>query len=490
MAKLKLAEHIRTSERAAVKIIKKSQFAARPGLEQKINREVALMKLLDHPHLLKLIDCLDTPHHLYIVLELGAGGELFDYLVSKRRLPRREALGFFREIIYGLEYLHQHGICHRDLKLENILLDSTHHIKIADFGYARWMKSNTVTTSCGSPHYAAPEVIRGSQYDGRMADVWSVGVILFALLAGKLPFDDPSVRVILSKVKSGKFSMPATFDSDVADLISRILQVDVDARLTIEGIKNHCAFRADLPDGYFVPSPIPIAVWTDPIDPGVDESFAALMIAIGYSSAEEISRELRSREHTPAKTFYRMWARSSEVNTLRWPIGTARGVLDRDCPMASHAFPQSGNAAELFGHANGVFLPTMHSPDGARSLAVGAEWISGFQSFDGVAAPVRFAEIGIPLETLMFGLQVFLDREGFDYFHPDDRQFIARRLNELELIVRIQAGFVGGETKIEGELMVDITGVLGSAFDFDEFVERTRTMLTELLPCERNCKVE
>ena len=181
--KVKLAVHKETGEEVAVKIIKKSMFEVKPDLERKIRREIALMRLLDHPHIMKLIGVCESPRHLYIILEYEKHGELFDYLVSRRRLSPEVALNFFRQMIYGLEYLHSHGICHRDLKPENILLDEFDHIKIADFGFARWMRTSLAETSCGSPHYAAPEVIRGERYDGRLSDIWSCGVILFALLA-------------------------------------------------------------------------------------------------------------------------------------------------------------------------------------------------------------------------------------------------------------------------------------------------------------------
>ena len=186
--KVKLAVVDSTNEYVAIKMIKKSAFESKPTLQIKIQREIALMRLVDHPHLLKLVDILESPRHLYIVTEYASTGELFDYLVQKRCLVEEEAMNFFRQIIFGLEYLHSLGICHRDLKPENILLDENLNIKIADFGFARIVKSNIADTSCGSPHYAAPEVIRGERYDGRKADVWSCGVILYALLAVCITF--------------------------------------------------------------------------------------------------------------------------------------------------------------------------------------------------------------------------------------------------------------------------------------------------------------
>ena len=181
--KVKLAQHKVTNQLVAIKIIKKANFLVKPNLEFKIQREIALMRLLDHPHILKLLDVFESERHLHLVLEYAENGELFDYLVRSQSLREDQALDIFRQLIYGLDYLHAHNICHRDLKPENILLDSNMHIKIGDFGFARWMRENIAETSCGSPHYAAPEVIKGNPYDGLAADLWSAGVILYALLA-------------------------------------------------------------------------------------------------------------------------------------------------------------------------------------------------------------------------------------------------------------------------------------------------------------------
>jgi BR serine/threonine kinase len=181
--KVKLARNRETGESVAIKVISKSTFTHKPGLQLKVRREIGLMKVVSHPNILRLIDVLESPGHMYIVLEYAAHGELFDFLVAREFLPEDVGLEFFRQITLAVEYLHAHGICHRDLKPENILLDNTNQIRIADFGFARWIRRDIAETSCGSPHYAAPEVIRGVHYDGRRADIWSLGVVLFALLA-------------------------------------------------------------------------------------------------------------------------------------------------------------------------------------------------------------------------------------------------------------------------------------------------------------------
>lgn len=180
--KVKLGYNKKTSEYVAIKIISKVAFLKQPKLENKIQREISLMRLAHHPNILKLIEIFESERHLYIVLEYAHQGELLNFLNTHHSLPENVALEFFRQIILAIEYLHSLDICHRDLKPSNILLDNFTRVKIADFGFARWMKSSLVETSCGSPQYAAPEVIRGMQYDGKKADIWSCGVILYDLL--------------------------------------------------------------------------------------------------------------------------------------------------------------------------------------------------------------------------------------------------------------------------------------------------------------------
>ena len=182
-AKVNLAENRITHEKFAIKILKKANLHARPNVYAKIQREIALMSLFEHPHIIKLYEVFESEQHLHIVLEYAENRELLDLLVQQHVLHEAEGIELFRQIIYALEYLHIHGICHRDLKPENILLDNHNNIKLADFGFARWMKTDVANTSCGSPHYAAPEVIRARPYSGKAADVWSAGVILFAMLA-------------------------------------------------------------------------------------------------------------------------------------------------------------------------------------------------------------------------------------------------------------------------------------------------------------------
>lgn len=190
-----------------------------------------------------------------MVMEYVSGGELFDYIVKRGRLPENEARRFFQQIVSGVEYCHRHMIVHRDLKPENLLLDSHWNVKIADFGLSNMMQDGEfLKTSCGSPNYAAPEVISGKLYAGPEVDIWSCGVILYALLCGTLPFDDEHVSALFRKIKSGIFPIPDYLAKSVVNLLLRMLQVDPLKRATIKEIRDHEWFKADLPD-YLFPSP-------------------------------------------------------------------------------------------------------------------------------------------------------------------------------------------------------------------------------------------
>jgi serine/threonine-protein kinase HSL1 (negative regulator of Swe1 kinase) len=181
----------------------------------------------------------------YLVLEYVDNGELFEHISRRGCLPEKEAMTFFRQILSAVGYCHTFNICHRDLKPENILLTKSLTVKIADFGMAALHQTpeHHLQTSCGSPHYAAPEVIKASFYRGDKADIWSLGVILFASLAGYLPFDHESIPCLLEVIKSGRYNMAPSFSIEAADLIRKMLLVNPRDRLTISQIWKHPLLR-------------------------------------------------------------------------------------------------------------------------------------------------------------------------------------------------------------------------------------------------------
>ncbi|KAF7316312.1 Protein kinase domain-containing protein [Mycena indigotica] len=251
--RVKIAKHRVTGQLAAVKILplaplvnSRASLATQQAKSDKqrlgIDREITMMKLMNHPNIIRIYDVYEGAKELFLVLEYVQGGELFDFLVNKGRLQAPEALQYFKQIIYGLNYAHTFSIIHRDLKPENILIASLSPplVKIADWGMAAFAPpSLQLETSCGSPHYASPEIVNGERYQGNATDIWSCGVILYALLTGRLPFDDKNVKTLLAKVKAGKYDIPTWIDPLAADLLSRMLVVDVSCRITIPEILVH-----------------------------------------------------------------------------------------------------------------------------------------------------------------------------------------------------------------------------------------------------------
>ncbi|XP_074521997.1 serine/threonine-protein kinase BRSK2-like isoform X7 [Halichoeres trimaculatus] len=302
---VKLGIHCVTCQKVAIKIVNREKLSE--SVLMKVEREIAILKLIEHPHVLKLHDVYENKKYLYLVLEHVSGGELFDYLVKKGRLTPKEARKFFRQIISALDFCHSHSICHRDLKPENLLLDEKNNIRIADFGMASLQVGDSLLeTSCGSPHYACPEVIRGEKYDGRKADAWSCGVILFALLVGALPFDDDNLRNLLEKVKLGVFHMPHFIPPDCQNLLRGMIEVDAGKRLTLEQIQKHTWYLAgkNEPEPE-QPVPRKVAIRTlataEEIDPDVLESMHSLGC---FRDKEKLTKDLLSEEDNQEKMIY------------------------------------------------------------------------------------------------------------------------------------------------------------------------------------------
>ena len=313
---------MKTKQYAAVKIVSKNALVnSRMSLNslaedherilQGIEREIVIMKLIEHPNIMRLYDVWETSTELYLILEYVEGGELFDYICENGRLSTSEALGCFQQIITAVDYCHHFNIAHRDLKPENLLLDGKKNIKVADFGMAAWQKSNSngmLRTACGSPHYAAPEVIAGTPYDGSASDIWSCGIILFALLAGRLPFDDDDLATLLEKVKIAKFEIPSHIDRQAQHLISRMLEKDVQKRITMPDILVHPFFtsRSPKPTLVRVPDLAEIAkpiVRASDIDPDLFDNLRTLW---NGTPDQQLIRRLLNSEPTWEKAVYHL----------------------------------------------------------------------------------------------------------------------------------------------------------------------------------------
>lgn len=299
-SKVKLAQNTDTGEIVAIKIVRKDFLDKKPSLKVKMRREISVLKLLSHPNLMSLIDVFEIHTHLFLVMEFVDGVELFDYLVRRGALPANEALSFFQQIICGLEYCHKRLICHRDLKPENILLDKHLNVKIADFGMTSLSRPGLfLDTSCGSPHYCDPMVVSGAKYDGLKADIWSCGVILYAMVTGRLPFDDDNIQRLLKKVQIGNYHMPSNLPADLRNLISAMLTVDPDQRISLAQIKAHPWFNSIPPTQYADDFAIPTAVV-----PAPDMNMVKSLVDLGWGDEARILADLRAPGGNVLKVFY------------------------------------------------------------------------------------------------------------------------------------------------------------------------------------------
>ncbi|CAE7943615.1 KIN10 [Symbiodinium necroappetens] len=241
--KVKLGTHILTGEKVAVKILEKERIVDVADVER-VAREIHILKLVQHPHIIQLYEIIETPRQLYLIMEYCPGGELFDYIVAQGRVKEREACRFFHQIMAGVEQIHRMNVVHRDLKPENLLLDEQRNIKIVDFGLSNtYQDGQLLKTACGSPCYAAPEMVAGQRYVPSRCDIWSCGVILFALVCGYLPFEDQNTSALYRKILNADYQAPKFISESARDLIARMLNTDPEQRYTTPKIRSHAWYR-------------------------------------------------------------------------------------------------------------------------------------------------------------------------------------------------------------------------------------------------------
>lgn len=240
--KVKIGTHIITGEKVAVKILEKSKIVDASDIER-VRREIKIFKKTYHPYVTQLYEIIDTAHHIYLIMEYADSGELFDYIVNHGRINERDACRFFHQIVESLDYVHKLKVCHRDLKPENILLEKNkdfYTVKLIDFGLSNTYEGDILLkTACGSPCYAAPEMIAGKRYSGSCVDIWSLGVVLFAMVCGYLPFEDDNTAVLYRKILSGQYQTPNYLSHEVKDLLHKILETDPNKRYTMNDIRKH-----------------------------------------------------------------------------------------------------------------------------------------------------------------------------------------------------------------------------------------------------------
>ncbi|XP_026879676.2 serine/threonine-protein kinase MARK2 isoform X11 [Electrophorus electricus] len=308
-AKVKLARHVLTGKEVAVKIIDKTQLNS--SSLQKLFREVRIMKLLNHPNIVKLFEVIETEKTLYLVMEYASGGEVFDYLVAHGRMKEKEARAKFRQIVSAVQYCHQKCIVHRDLKAENLLLDADMNIKIADFGFSNeFTLGNKLDTFCGSPPYAAPELFQGKKYDGPEVDVWSLGVILYTLVSGSLPFDGQNLKELRERVLRGKYRIPFYMSTDCENLLKKFLILNPTKRGSLEQqIMKDRWMNVGYEEEELMPYIEPQPDYKDP-------KRTDIMLQMGYSQDEIHDSLINQKYDEVMATYLLLDYRNSELDEL------------------------------------------------------------------------------------------------------------------------------------------------------------------------------
>uniref|UniRef100_A0A8C5E7V5 non-specific serine/threonine protein kinase n=1 Tax=Gouania willdenowi TaxID=441366 RepID=A0A8C5E7V5_GOUWI len=284
-AKVKLARHILTG--------------------RELFREVRIMKGLNHPNIVQLFEVIETDKTLYLIMEYASGGEVFDYLVSHGRMKEVEARAKFRQIVSAVHYCHTKNIVHRDLKAENLLLDADANIKIADFGFSNeFTLGNKLDTFCGSPPYAAPELFQGKKYDGPEVDVWSLGVILYTLVSGSLPFDGQNLKELRERVLRGKYRVPFYMSTDCEGILRRFLVLNPSKRCTLEQVMKDKWINAGHDGEELKPHIEPVEDYSDP-------ARIEVMVGMGFTP-EEIKDSLLNQKYNEVTATYLLLGRKGD----------------------------------------------------------------------------------------------------------------------------------------------------------------------------------
>ncbi|XP_061565430.1 serine/threonine-protein kinase MARK2 isoform X9 [Cololabis saira] len=333
-AKVKLARHVLTGKEVAVKIIDKTQLNS--SSLQKLFREVRIMKMLNHPNIVKLFEVIETEKTLYLVMEYASGGEVFDYLVAHGRMKEKEARAKFRQIVSAVQYCHQKCIVHRDLKAENLLLDADMNIKIADFGFSNeFTLGNKLDTFCGSPPYAAPELFQGKKYDGPEVDVWSLGVILYTLVSGSLPFDGQNLKELRERVLRGKYRIPFYMSTDCENLLKKFLILNPSKRGSLEQqIMRDRWMNVGHEEEELKPYIEPQPDYKDP-------RRTDIMLQMGFSQ-EEIQDSLVNQKYNDVMAAYLLLDyRNSELDESGIKPRPGSDVSNKNAPSPSHKVQRS-----------------------------------------------------------------------------------------------------------------------------------------------------
>jgi serine/threonine protein kinase len=324
------AHHILSGTRVAIKIVPKARLSTVTA-QTRLQREIQLLKRIDQPFVVKLFQVFDDSENYFLVQEYSENGNLRDVVHRNCRLAEAHARRFFIQLLSALEYLHDEmRIVHRDIKCENILLDRHDNVRVIDFGLSReFADRQNLSTICGSPAYVAPEMVRGDTYTQR-ADIWSTGVVLYAMTTGTLPFNDPDIRGVLKKIISQELVIPSFVSPSLMSLLSKMLCKDPAGRITIDAIRQHpwcleSEYAGLLDKGPFQYAGRAVMMNGEPlIIPGI----IAKVVALGFDGSE-LEASIMNDESTEANTLYKMLYREKVIDEMKELLD---GISRPGCP--------------------------------------------------------------------------------------------------------------------------------------------------------------
>ena len=300
--KVVLGKHYLTGETVAIKILDKMILSQTPEDYELVRQEISILKIVKHKYIVQLYEILQTPQHIFIVMEYCEGKDLMDYILTKTRLSELESLKFFQQLINALFYLHSQNISHRDVKIDNMLLDRNKDLKLVDFGLSTKYTDDTLLDQpCGTVVYAAPEVLDGNEYHGMLADVWSSGIVLFGMASGYLPFCDQDDEVNKKNVLEGKIDLPDFFSPMLKDLLKHMLDINPITRYTLQDIREHPWFN--LNDTNLIPG---IIIGYNLIP--VDENILNLCVAYNYER-DKIENSVKNNKYDSGSALYYLLVR-------------------------------------------------------------------------------------------------------------------------------------------------------------------------------------
>lgn len=295
--KVHLGVHNLTGENVAIKVLEKAKILEQDDIER-INREIKFLKKFKNINIIKIYEIIETASNVYFIMEYASGGELFNYIVKKKRLEEKEASFFFSQIVHALDFIHKHNIAHRDVKPENMLLTENKTIKLIDFGLSnQYNKGGTLKTPCGSPCYAAPEMILGRKYNGAHIDIWSCGITLYAMVCGYLPFEDKNNDKLYKKILDCKIDFPSHVGDLSRDMINRLLTVNPTKRINFEEIKQHSFFKLSIT----MINKSNLGLYLNKVDNMILEK----MVEMGFNK-EKIIKDVEANNHNNVTTTYEL----------------------------------------------------------------------------------------------------------------------------------------------------------------------------------------